>query len=174
MHLNPCYWCGHWPPELSTTLAHEPWESQGSSHIIHGRTAFTHSSLGLLNAITSHSWGPMQGWTLQGFDTEPTGGKRKMHVTVGPGLSDSDMPSTVKPGQPKGQWWETGAHATAGKLWIVSNGYQVLKPQTLNNETFYLSFTNGSKFCQDWKKKTPHTSFHLKLHRLALEIAWVI
>lgn len=24
------------------------------------------------------------------------------------------------------------------------------------------------------KKKTPHTSFHLKLHELALEIAWVI
>lgn len=53
-----------------------------------------------------------------------------MHVTVGPGLSDSDMPSTVKPGQPKGRGGKTGAHATAGKLWIVSNGYQVLKPQT--------------------------------------------
>ena len=47
---------------------------------------------------------------------EPAGGKRKMHGTVGPGLSDSDMPSTVKPGQPKGRGGKTDAHSTAGKL----------------------------------------------------------
>lgn len=45
---------------------------------------------------------------------EPAGGK-EMHVTVGPGLSDSDMPSTVKPGQPKGRGGKTGAHTAAGR-----------------------------------------------------------
>ena len=53
-----------------------------------------------------------------------------MSVTVGPELSDSDVPSTVKPGQPKGRGGKTDAHSPAGKLWTVSNSYQVLKSQT--------------------------------------------
>lgn len=47
---------------------------------------------------------------------KPAGEKRKMSVTVGPELSDSDVPSTVKPGQPKGRGGKTDAHSPAGKL----------------------------------------------------------